>query len=150
MEPGHASAAARAIAALHSLATTALPGTQVLDGPIGGNYVGGDVLVIGWSDGFTPSVITSRGDPDLGGRAREDGDIVCVADVYSGDEDPWPVLRGRAESILDDLNAALLESGLTPAVDAAWIGEASEWTQSAAEDGNSVRVAFAVHYVAEL
>jgi hypothetical protein len=142
------SAVPLALSALTALARDVLPDLEVVDGPIGGRKFDGDVLVIGWSDGATPSVLASLTEPDYGGRQREEGDVVCVADVYSGDAD-WPALRGRAEDVIGTLDQALQDRpGLDGALAGAWFGEAMEWTQADMPDGCSVRVAFAVHYVA--
>lgn len=150
MTPSGQTAAHAALTALAGLATLNLGGVQVLDGPIGATDLSPDVLIVGWSEGSTPSVVISRGETDMGGRQREDGDLVCVLDCYRGD-DNFAVLRARAAEILGGLEAALsANAGLGGVVDAAWFGEAMEWTQRNAADGSTVRVGFAVHYVAEL
>lgn len=142
------SAVPLALSALVALAREVLPDLEVVDGPIGGRKFAGDVLVIGWSDGATPSVLASRTEPDYGGRQREEGDVVCVVDVYGGDPD-WSALRARAEEVLDALERALVDRpGLDGALAGAWFGEAMEWTQADMPDGCAVRVGFAVHYVA--
>lgn len=138
------------LAALTTLATTALPDVQVIDGPPGSQVAGDDVLCIGWSDGTTPAALANRETPDYGGRQREEGDVVCVADCYSGDRD-FPALRARAGAILRTIYAQLqAQPGIAGAVDAAWLGEATEWAQMDTADGCAVRVSFSVHYVAEM
>lgn len=143
-------AAPTAVDALVALARASLTGVQVVDGPVGALTLDNDVLIVGWSDGTTPAILLTRGEPDLGGRQREEGDVVCVADCYSGDAD-FAALRTRAQTVVADLEAALkAQPGIGGAVDGAWYGDAMEWTQRDAGDGCAVRVAFAVHYVAEL
>jgi hypothetical protein len=149
--PGQPSAAPIALDALVALATQELSDVaQVVDGPPGAMTPADDILFIGWSGDDSPAVITTQATPDMTGRSREEGDVVCVIDCYTGDDVLRP-LRQRAQTILSRL-VALLRSypGVDGAVDGAWLGETMEWSQGRVEDGNTVRVAFTVHYVAEL
>lgn len=151
MIPGAPSAAVIAVEALASLCQT-IPGLQVVDGPPAAVEPTDNMLFVGWSGDNSPSVLATRESPDFTGRAREEGDVVCVIDCYSGDDPPpFSALRSRAQTFLAALDAILrAQPGLGGAVDGAWLGEALELAQNAVEDGATVRVAFSVHYVAEL
>jgi hypothetical protein len=149
--PGSPSAAPIVVDALLALVIQEMSDVvQVVDGPPGASDISDDALFVGWSGDGSPAVIVTRAVPDFTGRAREDGDVVCVIDCYTGDDVLAP-LRARAQAILTRLVDVLRASpGVDGAVDGAWLGEAMEWSQGRVEDGNSVRVAFTVHYVAEL
>lgn len=146
MIPGSATAGGQAIAAVYSLAKATLTGVQVWDGPPSAASLGPVALVVGYGGQGGPAVLAARDLPDLGGRVREEGDVVCILGAYSGSEG-WEPLRTAVDNALDALADALQA---TPVMDGSWIGETVQWTQNAEPDGYSVQCAFSVHYVAEL
>lgn len=136
--------------ALVDLAREALPDVQVIDGPNQVYEPERDTLVVGQSDGSEPAVNVTLGPPDLCGRRREEGDIVCVAGSYSGDVAMAPRRQRCAEILGAVVDALKVNPGIGGAVDAAWLGDAAAWTPTQAPDGAFCSVSFTVHYVAEL
>lgn len=136
--------------ALVALASTAMPGVQVIDGPNPAFEPETDFFVVGQSDGTEPAVTVTYGEPDMCGRRREDGDIVCVIASYAGDTTMKP-RRDRCRELLALLVDALkAQPGLDGVVDGAWLGDDAAWAPIQTGDGAFCSVAFTVHYVAEL
>lgn len=151
MIPGHGSAGVVALDALLELCRANLGAmVQVIDGPPAAIELADDNLFVGYGGADGPAILSTQEAVDYTGRAREEGDVLCVISSYTGDDD-MALLRSRVNAILDALCATLrAEQGLGGAVDGAWLGESLEWSQASVEDGLACRVAFTVHYVAEL
>lgn len=135
--------------ALVELGRDALPGVQVVDGPHQIFEPAKDFFIVGQSDGTDPAVNVAYGDPDMLGRRREEGDIVCVVASYAGETD-MKARRDRCAELLGALVDMLKQNPGLGVADAAWLGDDSAWAPMQAPDGAFCSVAFTVHYVAEI
>lgn len=135
--------------ALVELAAAALPGVQVIDGPHQIFEPAKDFLIVGQSDGTDPAISVTLGPVDMGGRRREEGDIVCVVASYGGDTQIKP-RRDRCAELLGEVVDLLKANPGLGVADAAWLGDDTAWAPIQAPDGAFCSVAFTVHYLAEL
>lgn len=145
------SAAHDAITALVEVTREALPESQVLDGPAA-EELENDTIVIGVGD---PAVMTTRTDPDFGGRCTETGEIVCVISCWDGETDV-AAKRKRVIDLLGVLEAALRDNPrmVTPsypdgAVDDSILGGVGELVQRQ-QAGALVALGFSVRYEAHI
>jgi hypothetical protein len=123
---------------------------QVIDGP-STERLEKDAVVIGVGD---PAVITSRSDPDLGGRCTETGEIVCVISCWDGERLMGPK-RTRVYAILAAIETGLREdptlvdSDGEHHADDSMIGSSGELTQRQA-NGALAALGFTIMYEAHI
>ena len=123
---------------------------QVLDGP-SAESLERDTVVIGVGE---PAVITTRSDPDFGGRCTEQGEIICVISCWDGDAPVGPKRR-RVYAILAAIEAGLRadptlrdQDGGRAAHDSK-IGGEGELTQRQAKGGLAA-LGFTIRYEAHI
>lgn len=141
---GHA-----AIVGLVAVATDALTGVTVIDGPAKGKPSEKELLLIGWDDQQQNHVIAQRVEADALGGAIEQGDIACFIATRKGNAD-MASTRARGAEILAELETAVRANPtLNGSVAESSVGPAMALTQyQTTQDGASIGLSFSVSYEA--
>lgn len=138
-----------ALTALVTLATTALPGVSVWDGPP--LEEAADLLMVGYSGEDDAPAVTVTADPaDLGGASCwEDYDVACELSCATGDQ-ALTATRARLFGFFAALKSALaVDQKLGGVVARAYV---SQWSlvQALTATGTVVGVRFTVHVQASV
>lgn len=135
------------VAALVEVFGVALPGVQILDGPVPWES-DADVVVVGIGNGTdVDSYRVRRDNYDLGGRSKEYGTVRCQAATWHGDDDFAP-LRARVVGWLTSLEAAFrADQKLLGTCDRVMLGSA-RWYHLGGPSGAGLGADFDVDYEA--
>lgn len=126
------------VGALVTLAKTALPGIQVLDGWNGKTALDGKMLFVAFAPAIGSPTVTSTVDEDEGGLCDvvETITVACTAAAWDGEME-FTAKRGELASMLTGLRAAIAaDIKLGGIAFDAWLAPTAQWFEEIQQSTN--------------